>query len=61
MKSADVTLAEHVANVEATKAAAADIAEILNAKYQKEHGRIFNMILNFKTAYNHTTADHTQY
>eukprot|EP00957_Ditylum_brightwellii_P202616 15330939-Ditylum_brightwellii.AAC.1 len=34
MKDADVTLAEHVTNVEATIAAATEIAKILDAKYQ---------------------------
>eukprot|EP00957_Ditylum_brightwellii_P137456 10479997-Ditylum_brightwellii.AAC.1 len=33
MKPADITLSEHVANVEATKAAAAEIAKISGAKY----------------------------
>eukprot|EP00957_Ditylum_brightwellii_P129725 9896023-Ditylum_brightwellii.AAC.1 len=35
MKLADITLTEHVANVEATKAAAAYIAKLLDAKYCK--------------------------
>eukprot|EP00957_Ditylum_brightwellii_P009129 690192-Ditylum_brightwellii.AAC.1 len=35
MKDADVTLAEHLAAVEATTAAATEIAKILDAKYQK--------------------------
>eukprot|EP00957_Ditylum_brightwellii_P040031 3029601-Ditylum_brightwellii.AAC.1 len=35
MKSADVTLSEHVANIEATKVVAADISKILDAKYQR--------------------------
>eukprot|EP00957_Ditylum_brightwellii_P115718 8827023-Ditylum_brightwellii.AAC.1 len=34
MKSADVTQTEHLANIEATKAAAVDIPKILDAKYQ---------------------------
>eukprot|EP00957_Ditylum_brightwellii_P123593 9422669-Ditylum_brightwellii.AAC.1 len=42
MKSADVTLAEHVANIEATKSAAADIAKRLDVKYQKKHKELFN-------------------
>eukprot|EP00957_Ditylum_brightwellii_P109338 8341058-Ditylum_brightwellii.AAC.1 len=35
MKDADVTLAEHIAAVEATTAAATEIAKILDGKYQK--------------------------
>eukprot|EP00957_Ditylum_brightwellii_P004913 374138-Ditylum_brightwellii.AAC.1 len=35
MKDTDVTLAEHIAKVEATTMAAAKIAKILNIKYQK--------------------------
>eukprot|EP00957_Ditylum_brightwellii_P024523 1851367-Ditylum_brightwellii.AAC.1 len=35
MNSADITLAEHVANVEAIKAAAVDIAKTLDAKCQQ--------------------------
>eukprot|EP00957_Ditylum_brightwellii_P043220 3275575-Ditylum_brightwellii.AAC.1 len=35
MKDTDVTLAEHIAVVEATTAAAMEIAKILDAKYQK--------------------------
>eukprot|EP00957_Ditylum_brightwellii_P116353 8875392-Ditylum_brightwellii.AAC.1 len=42
MKSADVTLSEHMANVEATKAAAAFIAKILDAKHCKKHKQLFN-------------------
>eukprot|EP00957_Ditylum_brightwellii_P164644 12535686-Ditylum_brightwellii.AAC.1 len=35
MKSPDIALEKHVANIETTKAAAADIAKILDAKYHK--------------------------
>eukprot|EP00957_Ditylum_brightwellii_P121060 9233985-Ditylum_brightwellii.AAC.1 len=35
MKPADITLAEYVANIEATKAAATEIANILDTKYHR--------------------------
>eukprot|EP00957_Ditylum_brightwellii_P154014 11722193-Ditylum_brightwellii.AAC.2 len=35
MKQADIMLTEHIANIEATKAVAAEIAKILDAKYHK--------------------------
>eukprot|EP00957_Ditylum_brightwellii_P144530 11009741-Ditylum_brightwellii.AAC.1 len=35
MKPADITLTEHVANIEATKLAAADIAKMMGVKYRK--------------------------
>eukprot|EP00957_Ditylum_brightwellii_P201310 15325048-Ditylum_brightwellii.AAC.1 len=42
MKPADVTLTEHVVNVEVTKVAATEIANILDAKYQKKHKKLFD-------------------
>eukprot|EP00957_Ditylum_brightwellii_P081260 6181436-Ditylum_brightwellii.AAC.1 len=70
MKPADIMLEEHVANIEATKAAATEIAKILDTEYHKKHNKIFggtlgtwkNSIttLHFKKLSNHITADHTR-
>eukprot|EP00957_Ditylum_brightwellii_P008058 611250-Ditylum_brightwellii.AAC.1 len=42
IKYDDVTLAEHIATVEATTSGATEIAKILDAKYQKKHEELFD-------------------
>eukprot|EP00957_Ditylum_brightwellii_P042559 3222554-Ditylum_brightwellii.AAC.1 len=44
-KDADVTLAEHIDNLEATTIAATEIAKILDAKYCKKHKELFDSTL----------------
>eukprot|EP00957_Ditylum_brightwellii_P086292 6566431-Ditylum_brightwellii.AAC.1 len=71
MKSAGVTLADHVANVEATMAALMPKKRKTYSMSHRSmrnyltviwaHGRIFHMILNFKTAQICTTADQKWY
>eukprot|EP00957_Ditylum_brightwellii_P039164 2962052-Ditylum_brightwellii.AAC.1 len=51
MKLTDITLAEHVANEEATRAIATNMAKILDTKYHKKHKELFKSTLEMRKSF----------